>query len=167
LYLCNQAKTISIMKYFKITLASIAVLAIYFIYLYIPNRIIISGNDNFGQSANDPHLGILQIQYWDKWIPYKSIDTLNRRFYFENSRMDVQNAFISNAKSKFVVDDVEAILTFSAIEAGNDKTFVRYECVINNRTFSPIARIHNYQSSKIMEKELAVIMQAAKKHYAK
>jgi hypothetical protein len=153
------------MKYLKMSLTIIVVLAIYFIYLFIPNRIILSGNDNFGKSANDAKLGILQIQYWDKWMPYKTIDTLNRRFYFENSRMDVQNAFISSAKSKFIVDDVEAILTFSAIDAGNDKTYVRYECIIENRGFSPMTRIHNYQASKKMEKELAVIIQAAKKHY--
>ena len=153
------------MKYLKMSLTIIVVLAIYFIYLFIPNRIILSGNDNFGKSANDAKLGILQIQYWDKWMPYKTIDTLNRRFYFENSRMDVQNAFISSAKSKFIVDDVDAILTFSAIDAGNDKTYVRYECIIENRGFSPMTRIHNYQASKKMEKELAVIIQAAKKHY--
>ena len=153
------------MKYLKMSLTIIVVLAIYFIYLFIPNRIILSGNDNFGKSANDAKLGILQIQYWDKWMPYKTIDTLNRRFYFENSRMDVQNAFISSAKSKFIVDDVEAILTFSAIDAGNDKTYVRYECIIENRGFSPMTRIHNYQASKKMEKELALIIQAAKKHY--
>jgi hypothetical protein len=147
------------------SLTIIVVLAIYFIYLFIPNRIILSGNDNYGKSANDAKLGILQIQYWDKWMPYKTIDTLNRRFYFENSRMDVQNAFISSAKSKFIVDDVEAILTFSAIDAGNDKTYVRYECIIENRGFSPMTRIHNYQASKKMEKELALIIQAAKKHY--
>jgi hypothetical protein len=147
------------------SLTIIVVLAIYFIYLFIPNRIILSGNDNYGKSANDAKLGILQIQYWDKWMPYKTIDTLNRRFYFENSRMDVQNAFISSAKSKFIVDDVEAILTFSAIDAGNDKTYVRYECIIENRGFSPTTRIHNYQASKKMEKELALIIQAAKKHY--
>lgn len=153
------------MKYLKMSLTIIVVLTIYFIYLFIPNRIILSGNDNFGKSANDAKLGILQIQYWDKWMPYKTIDTLNRRFYFENSRMDVQNAFISSAKSKFIVDDVEAILTFSAIDAGNDKTYVRYECIIENRGFSPMTRIHNYQASKKMEKELALIIQAAKKHY--
>jgi len=153
------------MKYLKMSLTIIVVLAIYFIYLFIPNRIILSGNDNYGKSANDAKLGILQIQYWDKWMPYKTIDTLNRRFYFENSRMDVQNAFISSAKSKFIVDDVEAILTFSAIDAGNDKTYVRYECIIENRGFSPTTRIHNYQASKKMEKELALIIQAAKKHY--
>ena len=153
------------MKYLKMSLTIIVVLAIYFIYLFIPNRIILSGNDNYGKSANDAKLGILQIQYWDKWMPYKTIDTLNRRFYFENSRMDVQNAFISSAKSKFILDDVEAILTFSAIDAGNDKTYVRYECIIENRGFSPMTRIHNFQASKKMEKELALIIQAAKKHY--
>lgn len=155
------------MKYLKMGLVAIMVLGIYFIYLFIPNRIILSGNDNYGKSANDPNYGILQIQYWDKWMPYKTMDTLNRRFYFENSRMDVQNAFISSAKSKFIVNDVEGVLTFSAIDAGNEKTYVRYECVINNRIFSPLTRIHNYQASKKMEKELAVIMNAAKKHYAK
>ena len=98
-------------------------------------------------------------------MPYKSIDTINRRFYFQNSRMVVQNTFISSAKSTFIVDDVAAVLTFIAIDAGNNKTYVKYECIIENRGFSPMARLKNYQASKKMEKELAVIIQAAKKHY--
>jgi hypothetical protein len=140
-------------------------LSFYFIYLFIPNRIIISGNDKFGISANDPNFGILQIQYWDKWIPYKSIDTINHSFYFENSRMDVQNAFISSAKSKLIVDHTEGILTFSALDAGEGKTYVRYECAIENRGFNPMVRLRNYLASKKMAKEIAFIMQAAKKHY--
>ena len=153
------------MKYLKISLTIIVVLAIYFIYLFIPNRIILTGNDNFGKSANDPNLGILQIQYWNKWMPYKSIDSINSGFYFQNSRMVVQNTFISYAKSTFIVDDVAAVLTFIAIDAVNNKTYVKYECIIENRGFSPMARIKNYQASKKMEKDLAVIIQAAKKHY--
>ena len=154
------------MKYLKIILAIILIATFYFVYLFIPNTIIIAENDNYGKSANDPKFGILQIQYWDKWIPFKKIDTLNSRFYFENSYMDVKDAFISSAKSIFVVDEVEGILTISAIEDGNNKTYVRYECVISNRTISPIKRIHNFITAKKMKKELTVVIQAAKKYYS-
>jgi hypothetical protein len=153
------------MKYLKISLSVILALAIYFIYLFIPNRIVLSGNDNYGMAANDPNYGILQIQYWDKWMPYKKIDTVNNRFYFDNSSMDVQNAFISSAKSKLIVDETEGTLTLTALDAGNGKTYVRYECIIENRGSNPLYRIRNYQAAKKMEKEIAVIMQAAKKHY--
>jgi hypothetical protein len=154
------------MKYLKVSLTIIVAIAIYFIYLFIPSRIVISGNDNFGKMANDPNFGVLQIQYWDKWMPYQKIDTVSHSFFFPNSRMDVQTAFISSAKSKFIVDEVEGVLTFSALEASNDQTYVRYECVIENRSFFPMTRIQNFQASKKMKKELEIIMQAAKKYYA-
>jgi hypothetical protein len=153
------------MKYLKIIGFLLAVVGIYFFYLFIPNRIILSGNENFPKAANDPSKGILQIQYWDKWIPYKKIE--GHSFIFENSRLDVQEAFLSSAKSNISIDDVNALLIISALDAGNDSAFVRYECIIDNKTLSPLKRWQHYSSSKKMEQQILKIMRAAKDYYSK
>ncbi len=152
------------MKYLKIIAFCLVVGGIYFFYLFIPNRIMISGNDYFPKAANDPIKGIIQIQYWDKWMPYKKIE--DHSFVFENSKLDVQESFISSAKSIFSMDNTNAPLIISALDAGNDSTYVRYECSIDNRTFSPMARWQNYTSSKKMEVQILKIMKAAKDYYS-
>ena len=153
------------MKYLKIIGFLLVVGGIYFFYLFIPNRIILSGNHNFPKAANDPSKGILQIQYWDKWMPYKKIE--GHSFIFENSKLDVQEAFLSSAKSNFSIGDMNALLIISSLDADNDSAFVRYECVIENRTLSPIKRWQNYTSSKKMEQQILKIMNAAKVYYSK
>jgi hypothetical protein len=165
--LCNFMAHLMLlpMKYLKMTAFLLVVGGIYFFYLFIPNRIIISGNDYFPKAANDPDKGILQIQYWDKWMPYKKIE--GHSFVFENCKLDVQEAFISSAKSNISRDDTNAPLIISALDAGNDSTYVRYECSIDNRSFSPIVRWHNYASSKKMEEQILKIMKAAKIYYSK
>lgn len=153
------------MKYLKILGFLLAISGIYFFYLFIPNKIIIAGNDNFPKAANDPNKGILQIQYWDKWMPYKKIE--GHSFVFENCKLQVNEAFISSAKSDFSIDDFNALFIISALDAGNDSTFVRYECIIDNKTISPLKRWQHYTSSKKLEKQILKIMNAAKVYYSK
>ena len=164
--LCNFIAPLMLlsMNYLKIIAIFLVVGGIYFFYLFIPNRIMISGNDYFPKDANDPNKGITQIQYWDKWMPYQKIE--GHSFVFENGKLDVQEAFISSAKSNFSMDNTNAPLIISALDAGNDSTYVRYECSIDNRSFSPILRWQNYASSKKMEVQILKIMKAAKDYYS-
>ena len=153
------------MKYLKIIAFALAIGGFYYFYQFIPNKIVISGNDHFSIAAIDPSKGILQIQYWDKWMPYKKIE--GHSFLFENSRLDVQESFLSAAKSNFSMDGINALLIISALEAGNDSCFVRYECVIDNKNYSPLKRWHYYHTSKKIESQILKIMKAAKVYYSK
>lgn len=152
------------MKYVKILVACILVIAFGFFYLYIPGKIVISGNDYFSGQAMNPQNGMTQIQYWDKWMPYKKID--GHSFIFNNSTLEVKEAFVSAAKSTLYMDGVNAPLTISALEAGKDSTYVRFECVINNYHISPLKRLHYYKTSKKMEAQIKIILQSAKQYYA-
>ena len=152
------------MKYLKITGSILAIAFFYFIYLYIPNRIVIAGNDYIPKLKDTNKRDILEIQYWDKWMPYKKID--GHSFIFEEGKMEVGDAFLSSAKCIYSIDDVYAPVIFSSVEAGNDSTLFRYESNIFNRYFSPIKRVHNYLIAKKIEKQLVPIMAAAKKYYS-
>jgi hypothetical protein len=151
------------MKYFKIIASILAIAVFYFIYLFIPNKIVLSGNDYIPKSADELTRGIMEIQYWDRWMPYKKIE--GHTFLFEKGKMEVQEAFISSAKSKYSLEDITAPITLSAVDAGKDSSFLRYECIIDNHNISPVKRVHYYLMSKEIQKELDPILLAAKKYY--
>jgi hypothetical protein len=152
------------MKYLKIAASVLAIAFVYTIYLYIPNKIVFAGNDYIPKFADNKRKDILEIQYWDKWMPYKKID--GHSFIFEEGKMEVGDAFLSSAKCIYSIDDVYAPVIFTAIDAGNDSTLIRYECSLYNRYFSPIKRVHNYLIAKKIEQQLIPIMSAAKKYYS-
>ena len=153
------------MKYLKMGLLAILVLGIYFIYLFIPNRIILSGNDNYGKSANDPNFGILQIQYWDKWMPHQSIQ--DNTFIFKQGKLEVHESFLSAIKCFYTLNEMSGPVTYSAIDAGGDSTLMRYEAKIDNRILSPLKRIQNYADSKKMKLQLDATLVAAANFYSK
>ena len=152
------------MKYLKIIASILAIALFYFIYLFIPNKIVLTGNNYIPKSADELTKGIMEIQYWDRWMPYKKIES--HTFIFEQGQMEVQEAFISSAKSKFTLEDIIAPITLSAVDAGKDSSFLRYECLIDNHNISPVKRIHTYLMSKKIQAQLDPILLAAKKYYS-
>jgi hypothetical protein len=152
------------MKYLKITASILSIAFIYLFYLYIPNRIVFAGTDYLPKSKDSTKRGILEIQYWDKWMPYKKVD--GHSFIFEEGKMEVGDAFLSSAKCKYSIDDVYVPVIFTAVDAGSDSILFTYECNMYNRFFSPIKRMQNYLIAKKIEHQLIPIMAAAKKYYS-
>lgn len=107
----------------------------------------------------------MEIQYWDKWMPYKKIE--GHSFIYDNGQMEVVEAFISSAKTRFLLDDVTAPVIFSAVDAGKDSSFIRYECIIDNRNILPNKRVHNYLVSQKIKQQLDPILLAAKNYFSK
>lgn len=157
------------MKYLKITIAIIFIASFYFVYLFIPSKIVIKGLDNFPKSAYDGEKGIVQTQYWDKWMPFKQKDDKTSTFTFDNCTLRVdKGGMIDNAKSKLQIEDIETKLTISAYyDSEKAITAVLYDCTVNNNTMNPIKRIQNYYTAKKLEKQIKEIMQAAKVYYSK
>ena len=152
------------MKYVKIAATILAIAFFYFTYLYIPNKIVFAGNDYIPKFSDSSKKDFLEIQYWDKWMPYKKIE--GHSFIFENGKMEVGDAFLSTAKCIYSIDEVYVPVIFSSVDAGNDSSLIRYECNLYNRYFSPITRIQNYLIAKKVQQQLIPIMNAAKKYYS-
>jgi hypothetical protein len=152
------------MKYLKITASILAFAFVYFTYLYIPNKIILAGNDYIPNKIDSNKKNFLEIQYWDQWMPYKKIE--GHSFIFDNGKMEVGDAFLSSAKCIYTIDDVYVPVIFTSVDAGNDSSLIRYECNLYNRYFSPVTRIQNYFIAKKIQQQLIPIMTAAKKYYS-
>jgi len=157
------------MKYLKIILAIILIAAFYFIYLFIPSKVVLTNLEDFPKSAYDAQKGIVQVQYWDKWMPFKQKNDKNKTFVFDNCTMIVEfGAKVDNAITTLTIDDIETKFRISALyDSNKDKTAVKYECIIDNSTLNPIKRIQNYYTAKRLEQQIKVIMQAAKAYYEK
>jgi hypothetical protein len=152
-------------KIIGILLGIIAIVAFYFIYLFIPNRIVVAGNDYIPKFTDSNKKDFLEIQYWDKWMPYKKIE--GHSFVFENGKLEVGDAFISSAKCIYSIDEVYAPVIFTSVEADSNRNMIRYECNLYNRYVSPITRVKNYLIAKKIQQQLIPIMAAAKTYYSK
>jgi hypothetical protein len=152
------------MKYFKEILAVLVIIAFLFVYLFIPNTITISENAIATQTGTGVVRSFMQIQYWDRWMPKKAIE--GHSFIWEDGKLTINASFIASVKASFEKEGFDAPVTFSAIDAGKDSTFIRYEAVIDNRHLSPITRINNYLESRKLKTQLDKILKAASSYYS-
>jgi hypothetical protein len=156
------------MKYLTNGIIIIVFAAIYFVYLYIPSRIDVKVLENFPKSAYGEK-GIVQVQYWDKWMPYKQKNDKPKIYTFENCELRVdKGGIVDNAKSILVINDIKTKLTISTVyDPEKASTAVYYDYQIDNSTMNPIKRIQNYYAAKKLDKQIKEIMQAAKVYYSK
>jgi hypothetical protein len=152
------------MKYLKIILAIVLSAAFLFIYLFIPNRIVVSDNIYIPQAGSSVTRGFVQIQYWDKWMPRKTIQ--GHSFIWEDGELEINAAFIASVKSRFSKEDFEAGVIFSAVDAGKDSSLVRFEAEVDNRHLSPLTRIHNYVEAQKLKIQLNKVIRAASAYYS-
>ena len=152
------------MKQFKTIAAVIAVVLFFIIYLFIPNKIVVTKDLIVPQSSAGVTRGLMNIQYWDKWMPYKSIE--GHSFLLEGGSLEVLESFLSSAKTIFKIEEFSTPVTFSAVASGKDSSLIRYEAVIDNRHVSPIQRIQDYWVSKKVKAQMNIVIEAAGKNYA-
>jgi hypothetical protein len=152
------------MKYLKIILAIVLSAAFLFIYLYIPNNIIVSNNVYVPQAGSSVTRSFVQIQYWDKWMPRKSIQ--GHSFIFEDGELEMIESFIATAKGVYTKPGLESSIIFSAIDAGKDSSMIRFEATIDNRHLSPFTRIHQFIESKKLNALLNNIILSAAAYYS-
>ena len=152
------------MKYLKIILAIVLSAAFLFIYLFIPNNIIVSDNVYVTQVGSSVTRSFVQIQFWDKWMPHKAIE--GHSFIWEKGALEINASFIASVKARFTKEDFEAGVIFSAVDAGKDSSLVRFEAEVDNRHLSPITRIHNYIEAQQLKTQLLTVIKTAAAYYS-
>lgn len=152
------------MKYLKIILAIVLSAAFLFIYLFIPNNIIVSDNVYVTQAGSSVTRSFVQIQYWDKWMPHKSIE--GHSFIWEDGALEIHTSFIASVKANFTKEGFESAIIFSAVDAGKDSSLVRFEAEVDNRHLSPITRLHNYVEAQKLKKQLNIVIKTAAAYYS-
>ncbi|MEY4051855.1 MAG: hypothetical protein EB092_04735 [Chitinophagia bacterium] len=153
------------MKYIKLFLITVFSFFIILVYLFIPNKIVVSSVSYVHQPGNIVTNSFMSIQYWDKWMPHDSIN--DHTFVLKQGKLEVHESFLSAVKCLYTLNEMSGPVTYSAIDAGGDSTMIRYEANINNKFISPMKRIHNYFDSKKMKLQLDITLEAAKKFYTK
>ena len=152
------------MKYIKLFLIITITFFVILVYLVIPNKIVVSSNNFVHQPGNVVSNAFMSIQYWDKWMPRKSIE--GHTFILEQGKLEVNESFLSAIKCFYTINEMSGPVTYSAIDAGGDSTMLR-EATINNKFISPLQRVNNYLDSKKMKGQLDITLEAAKKFYSK
>jgi hypothetical protein len=153
------------MKYIKLFLIITITFFVIVVYLFIPNKIVVSSTNFVHQPGSIVTNAFMSIQYWDKWMPYDSID--DHTFILKQGKLEVHESFLSAIKCFYTLNEMSGPVTYSAIDAGGDSTMLRYEANINNKIISPIGRINNYFDSKKMKVQLDSTLIAATIFYSK
>lgn len=153
------------MKYIKKILIVTIAFFVILVYLIIPNKIVVSNTRFVHQPGNLVSNAFTSIQYWDKWMPRKSIE--DHTFILEQGKLEVHESFLSAVKCLYTINAISVPVTYSAIDAGGDSTMIRYEGNLNNKFVSPMIRINNYLDSKKMKVQLDITLEAAKNFYSK
>ncbi|MEI6150991.1 MAG: hypothetical protein WCQ10_00595 [Chitinophagia bacterium] len=153
------------MKYIKFFLITVFTFFVILVYLVIPNKIVVTNTSFVHQPGNLVTNAFMSIQYWDKWMPRKSIE--NHTFILEQGKLEVHESFLSAVKCLYTIHEISVPVTYSAIDAGGDSTMIRYEGNLNNKFISPMIRINNYLDSKKMKVQLDITLEAAKNFYSK
>ena len=147
----------------KLIVGAILMVFFLFTYLYIPNKIVVSNNLFVYQAGTSVTRGLTQIEYWDKWVPYKSIE--GHTFILEEGKLEVIESFIASAKTNYLLGDKTTPVFFSAVDAGKDSSLLRFEAIIDNRHLSPITRIENFFTAKHIERNMNALLQKAGSYY--
>ncbi len=147
----------------KLIIGAVLMILFLFIYLYIPNKIVVSNNLFVFQAGTSVTRGLTQIEYWDKWVPYKSIE--GHSFILEEGKLEVVESFIASAKTNYIIGDQIIPVFFSAVDAGKDSSLIRFEAMIDNRHLSPFTRISNFLVAKKIDKKLNFLLQKAGSYY--
>jgi len=153
------------MKYIKLFLIITITFFVIVVYLFIPNKIVVSNANFVHQPGSIVSNAFMSIQYWDKWMPHDSID--DHTFILKQGKLEVNESFLSAVKCLYTINEMSGPVTYSAIDAGGDSTMLRYEANINNKFISPLQRINNYLDSKKMKLQLDITLEAAKNFYSK
>jgi hypothetical protein len=153
------------MKYIKLFLIITITFFVVLVYLVIPNKIVVSNTSFVHQPGNLVTNAFMSIQYWDKWMPHKTIE--DHTFILRQGKLEVHESFLSAIKCFYSLNEMSGPVTYSAIDAGGDSTMLRYEANINNKIISPIGRINNYFDSKKMKVQLDSTLIAATVFYSK
>lgn len=140
------------MRKIVLSLTAILILSIAAVYVLIPNQLLIKGSQVVYQPAASVNRGLMQTEKWSEWMP-KDIE------------IKVIGKLVATIQAEINIEDIHVPVVFS-IEDGQDKSaIIGYETSMDNRQWSPIARIQYFIFAKKIQKKLDRVIEAASAHY--
>jgi hypothetical protein len=151
------------MNYIKLIGLLLITSLIYFIYLFIPNTLNVSGSIKTKQVQNTVLRGFMQLENWDKWITQKRIDSNN--YTLANGVLKIKSSFVSNVFCDYIIKDKTIPVTFTVEAEGKDASKIEFQLSFDNKTFLPWQRAANYFLAQSIHSELTDLINKASTYY--
>lgn len=131
---------------------AIIVLSLGIIYIWIPNLIIIKGNQIVYQPVTSVNRGIMQTDKWQEWLP-------------EDIVLKVKGSLVATIQTALNQDGIQVPIVFSVMAREKQTALISFETTMDNKQWSPIARIQYYIFAKKIENKLKRVLSAAGNYY--
>ncbi len=152
------------MNYSKLILVLAASSLIYFVYLFIPNNIVVNGSSLAIQPGNTVMRGILILENWNQWMPQKKGDD-QKTFSLAHGPLKIISTFVATVNTEYQIGDKKILIPFVVESIGKDSSKIEYELTIENKTISPYTRVANYFLARSLKNELGDLINKAGKYY--
>ena len=133
-------------------LLALSLLCLVTVYVFIPNQIVIKGQQIVNQPTASVNRGMMQTKKWAAWMP-KDIE------------INVIGSLVATIQAELTVDQLKVPVLFSIMDGKDKNTIISFETTMDHNQWSPIARVQYYIFSKKIQFKLDRILKAAGAYY--
>jgi effector-binding domain-containing protein len=140
------------MRKIVLSLAALLILSTAAVYVFIPSQIEIKGRQMVYNPSASVIRGMMQTEKWAEWMP-KEVE------------IKVLGSLVATIQASLMMDGVQVPVEFFIENGENKNSIIGFVTSMDNRQWSPIARVQYYIYAKRIQSKLDHVLEAAKNHY--
>jgi effector-binding domain-containing protein len=140
------------MRKIVLSLAALLILSTAAVYVFIPSQIEIKGRQMVYNPSASVIRGMMQTEKWSEWMP-KEVE------------IKVLGSLVATIQASLMMDGVQVPVEFFIENGENKNSIIGFVTSMDNRQWSPIARVQYYIYAKRIQSKLDHVLEAAKNHY--
>lgn len=134
------------------SILAILILSLAAVYLLIPNQLVIKGSQMVYQPSSALIRGMMETSKWSEWMP-KDID------------LKVTSSLVATIQTTLLHDDIQVPVEFTIVNGENKNSIISFETSMDNRQWSPFARVQYFIFAKAIQNKLDKVLTAASNYY--
>jgi hypothetical protein len=140
------------MRKIIVSILAILILSLAAVYLLIPNQLVIKGSQIVYQPSTSVIRGMMQTAKWSVWLP-KGIG------------LEPTSSLVATIQADLNQDGIQVPVVFTIENGENKNSIISYETSMDNRQWSPIARVQYFLFAKKIQNNLNKVIIAAGNYY--
>lgn len=131
---------------------AIFVLSLAAVYVFIPSQISIKGSQIVYQPSTSVIRGMMQTAKWSEWMP-------------KDITLKATSSLVATIQADLNQDGIQVPVVFTIENGENKNSIIGYETSMDNRQWSPIARVQYFIFAKKIQNNLNKVLIAAGNYY--
>lgn len=131
---------------------AVLILSLAAVYLLIPNQLVIKGSEMVYQPAPSVIRVMMETSKWSEWMP-KDID------------LKATSSLVATIQTDLYLDGINVPVEFTIENGENKNSVIAFETSMDNRQWSPFARVQYFIFAKTIQNKLDKVLTAASNYY--